>query len=106
MVGRFFLITFALSWSCFFAALRLAGWLQSGMLFVGTIAPALVALALMAWADGRVGLNRFFSGRFVWASSARWYLFAIGYFAVIKATAAIAYRLLAGAWPRFGSEAW
>jgi len=34
--------------------------------------------------------------------AARWYLFAIGYFAAIKLTVAVVHRLATGAWPRFG----
>ncbi len=103
---HFFVLTFALSWSSFLVALRLEGMLQSSVLFIGVIAPAIVALALIAREEGRAGLYAFFNRRFTWASSAKWYLFAIAFFAVVKLTAALLHRLIAGAWPGFGTEAW
>jgi membrane protease YdiL (CAAX protease family) len=42
----------------------------------------------------------------VWRAdvAARWYLFAAGYFAVIKLLAALIHRIGTGAWPAFGKE--
>jgi membrane protease YdiL (CAAX protease family) len=44
-------------------------------------------------------------GRVVqWDVAAKWYVFAVGYMAAIKLTAALVHRVVAGAWPRFGAE--
>jgi membrane protease YdiL (CAAX protease family) len=103
---RFFGLTFAASWGCFVWATRLTGIPQSILLLIGTITPSLVGLFLMRVEEGSSGVTRFFAERFTWAPSARWFAFAIGYFAVIKLTAAVLYRLIAGEWPRFGDEPW
>jgi len=39
-------------------------------------------------------------------STIRWYLFAVGYLATIKLAVVVIHRLLAGTWPRFGTEPW
>ena len=103
---RFFVLTFGVSWPLFVWATRLSGVPQSVVLLVATITPSLVGLALMRWEDGHSGVVRFFSERFTWATSARWFAFAIGYFAAIKLAAAVLHRVIAGAWPRLGDEPW
>jgi len=42
----------------------------------------------------------------IWRVDARWYLFAIIYMVAIKLTVALAHRAITGSWPRFGNEAW
>jgi CAAX protease family protein len=101
----FFLLTFVLSWSCFFGAMRLDGAGQSALLLIGTFAPAIVGLGLLVRAQGAGGLAAM-RRRFTWPASGRWYVFAITYFGSVKLAAAVAHRLIAGAWPRFGAEAW
>lgn len=110
---KFFLITFAITWPCFSAvaafsagaAPNLAG-LRGPILFLGIFAPAIVALSLTAWGEGREGvvglLRRLVQGNV----GARWYLFAIGYMAAVKLAVALLHRLFLGAWPRFGDEPW
>lgn len=43
---------------------------------------------------------------FAWRVDGRWYLFAVAYLPTIKLSAAVIHRLVTGAWPRFGDEAW
>jgi uncharacterized protein len=113
---KFFFITFAATWPCFsaFAVLSagapaaapaLAG-LRMPLLFLGIFAPSIVALSLTARAAGSVGVVQLLRRLVQWRVGARWYLFAIGYMAAVKLVVALLLRLFAGAWPRFGNEAW
>ena len=97
---KFFAFTYAISWTCFFAATSpsLVG-LRPIFLAIGVAAPAIVALSL----------SRSFSllRRVIqWRVGVRWYLFAVGYMAAIKLTAALLHRVAVGAWPQFGSDPW
>jgi uncharacterized protein len=76
------------------------------LLYLGTFAPSLVALGITAWDEGTPGVHALFGRLFQWQAAVRWYLFAIGYMAGIKLTAALVYRLIIGSGPRFGGEAW
>jgi uncharacterized protein len=108
----FFGLTFAATWTLWIAVAMSAGGTLSpagglpivwNMLFlVGVVAPALVALALSAWENGRVGVRALVGGIARGPSSARWYVFAIGYFAAMRLTAAGLHRIIAGVWPPFG----
>jgi membrane protease YdiL (CAAX protease family) len=110
---KFFFITFAITWPCFSAVAAISAgaaanfaFLRGPILFLGIFAPAIVALSLTARAEGREGvlalLRRLVQGNV----GARWYVFAIGYFAAVKLAVALLHRLLLGAWPRFGDEPW
>jgi membrane protease YdiL (CAAX protease family) len=110
---KFFFITFAITWPCFSAvaafsagaAPNLAG-LRGPILFLGIFAPSIVALSLTARAAGTLGVFALLR-RLVQADvGARWYLFAVGYMAIVKLTVALLHRVFLGAWPRFGDEAW
>jgi membrane protease YdiL (CAAX protease family) len=103
---RFFLLTFALSWTCFAAAPALPGVMATPILYVGVFAPAIVGLGLMRWEGGMSGLEDFFARRFQWASSWRWFLFAVGYYLAIKLVVVLMHRGISGAWPRFGTDPW
>ena len=97
---KFFALTYAISWTCFFAATSpsLVA-LRPLFLAIGVAAPAIVALSL----------SRSFSllRRVIqWRVGARWYLFAVGFMAAIKIAAALLHRVAVGAWPRFGSDPW
>lgn len=76
------------------------------LLLLGALAPSLVALWLTARAGGNSGVTALLGRMFEWRVGARWYVFAVGYMAVIKLTVALVYRVATGAWPRFGHEAW
>ncbi|MDO8680810.1 MAG: CPBP family intramembrane metalloprotease [Acidobacteriota bacterium] len=113
---QFFLLTYATTWTCFFAAAALSRGsdsfvpallnLRTPLLFVGTFAPSLVAVGLLAREGGlgdvRVVLRRLLDGQV----QARWYVFAVGYMAMLKLTAAVAHRVISGAWPPFGTTPW
>lgn len=113
---KFFSLTFAVTWICFIAAAMTTGGVASSspkhagpaglLLFLGSYTPALVALWLAAGAEGRAGVQTMFRRMLQWRAGAQWYLFALGYMAASKLTAALVHRMAVGAWPRFGQEAW
>lgn len=109
----YFLLTFAVTWTAWFAAAALAApgnarfFGARGPLFLlGVFAPGLVALALPARAAARAGVSEMLAGIFRWRVGARWYLFAVGYFAAIKLGAALTHRIVTDAWRRFGDVTW
>lgn len=105
---RFFLITYAVSWSFFIPVAATVGSsitpFHYGLIFLGTIAPSFVALGLTARAEGDRGVRALVDRAFRWRVPARWYVFAIGYTASIKLAAAIVHRLLIGSWPHPGPD--
>jgi membrane protease YdiL (CAAX protease family) len=113
-LGRFFVLTYAVTWTCFIAAGTLvrangpsgAGPLAAPLFLLGTIAPSLVALALTARAEGETGVLALLRRVVQWRVGLRWYVFAAGYMAAIKLTLALLHRALAGEWPAFGAVAW
>jgi uncharacterized protein len=62
-----------------------------------------VALALTAYAEGRVGVARLLARIGRWRVSAHLYAFAIGYMAATKLLAALIHRVVSGDWPAFGN---
>ena len=108
---RFFLLTFGVTWTLFFAAGAVPGGASASqlvreLLFLpGTVAPALVALWLTWRGDGRPGLQALVDRLFQSRVRARWYVFAITYMAAIKLGVALVHRVATGAWPRFGEDA-
>jgi membrane protease YdiL (CAAX protease family) len=104
-VLKFFALTFALSWGCFFAARALlptAAGAVPLLVFAGTMAPAIAALILAAL-DGGISLAKLpLKGLLRWRTDIRWYVFAMMYMAAIKFLAAIAYRGMEGRWPPVG----
>lgn len=108
----YFLLTFAFTWTAW-AASALAGpgnarfFALGGPVFLlGVFAPALVALALTAYGEGRGGVVRLLARIGRWQVGARWYLFALGYMAVTKLLAAVIHRVATDAWPTFGNTPW
>jgi membrane protease YdiL (CAAX protease family) len=105
----FFLLTFAFTWIAWLAS---AVWATPGsaglfgiggpVFLLGVFGPALVALALTAYGEGRAGVVRLLARIGKWQVGGRWYLFAIGYMAATKLLAALIYRIAKGAWPAFG----
>jgi CAAX protease family protein len=108
MLLAFFVLAFAWAWVFWFAAgavSRNAGpALGTPLFLIGTFAPSLVALALTARAEGRSGVAALIGRMAPKSVGARWVVFAVGYMATIKLTAALVHRLATGAWPRFGTE--
>ena len=106
----FFLAAYALMWACFFTvvAAKIPAQTPLGalLLYLGTFAPSLSALWLTAQFEGRAGVLALLGRIGRWDVGWQYYLFAISYIAVIKLTAALIHRVAAGAWPRFGTEAW
>ena len=105
----YFLLTFAIAWAAWFAGAALAGPGNTGffgargpLFLFGVFAPALVALGLTRRHEGRNGVARLLARIGRWQVDARWYVFAVMYFAVLKLAAAMIHRLVTGAWPRFG----
>jgi membrane protease YdiL (CAAX protease family) len=111
----FFSLTYALTWTCWYAVQALSGGghpdplraaIRAPLLYLGIFAPSLVAMALTARTEGRAGLRALLVRLVQWQVGARWYVFAACYMAAIKLAAALVHRLAAGAWPRFGNDAW
>src|SRR5688500_12634082 len=105
----YFLLTFTFTWTVWFAAAALAAPGNTGffgirgpVFLLGVFAPALVALALTARADGRARVARLLAPIGHWQVAARWYVLAIVYFAAVRLTAALMHRVTVGAWPHFG----
>ena len=115
-LAKYFLLTFVLSWTCFISVAVLShgtqattsGFieLQQVLLFLGTITPSLVALWLTSQ-NGIPGQTQKLLGKMgKWNLHIKWYLFAAGFMIVIKLFAALLHRIITGAWPQFGQEAW
>ena len=102
---KFFAITFAMTWTLWLAA-ALIWRIAPGRAFLflpGTIAPAVVALFLTVNSEGQLRARALLGRAIAWRVPLRWYVFAIGYIAVIKIAAAAIQRAHTGAWPAFGS---
>jgi hypothetical protein len=112
----FVVLAYAASWLLWIAAAATMGWdfsLQSGaaaiggpLYLLGVWAPAFVALALTAYADGRAGVSALLGRMLMGSVQARWYLFAVGYFTAIKLGVALMQRVVVGEWPAFNPEPW
>ncbi len=98
----FFLITYAVSWSLWYAAARVSGGLSTVFVYVGTFAPALVAIAMTLHAAGSRSVQSLIANLFRWRVGVRWYVFAIGFMAAVKLTTAVVHRAAFGEWPPFG----
>ncbi len=104
---KFFVLTYIVSWTSFIAAAAISGWTASPpselaaisglIVFLGVVAPSLVALALTAQADGRAGTVALLRRIVRAPTTARWYMFAVGYFAAIKLAVALLHRIATGA---------
>jgi uncharacterized protein len=112
----FFALTFAATWICWVAAAALSAAgaagapvpaaLGGGVFLLGVFAPGLVAVALTERGEGRAATRTLLGRVFQWRVRARWYVFAIAYIPAIELSAALAHRLAAGTWPRFGQTPW
>jgi uncharacterized protein len=103
----FFLVTFALTWTAWLAPAAPgegAFFGVGGPVFLfGVWAPAVLALALTAYEEGRAGVVRLLARIGQWQVGVRFYLFAIGYMAATKLLAALIHRIALGEWPTFGN---
>ena len=111
----YFLFTFAVTWTSWFAAAALGGGTLAALsprpgvrilVYLGVFAPALVAVSFTALRDGRAGVRALLGRLLLWRVGLRWYLFALLYMAGIKLTVALLYRVATGAWPHFGQVPW
>jgi membrane protease YdiL (CAAX protease family) len=76
------------------------------LVFVGTMAPGSVAIAITARTGGTPRITALLDRLFLWRVGARWYLFAIGYMASIKLATALAHRMMTSLWPRLDYQSW
>jgi membrane protease YdiL (CAAX protease family) len=103
----FFVVSYMVTWSLFFAAAGTPAAGPRGLLFLlGTFTPGFVALWLTGRVTGRSGVTALLRRLIDWQVPARWYVFAISYIAAIKLTAALVHRIATGGWPRFGEVPW
>ena len=100
----FFILTFALSWSLWFAGGVTSASFNSVLYIIGVFAPAIVAVGLTALSGGSVAVIALLKRLVDWEVPGRWYVFAAGYRLAIKLTAALVHRFIWGAWPMFGQE--
>jgi uncharacterized protein len=110
---RFFLLTFAITWTFFGGGAAVASIQGTGLtavpvflITIGVFGPAMAALWLTGRDEGRAGVDSLFGRIFDWKVGARWYVFAIAFMAAIKLSAALVYRVATGAWPEFGGAPW
>ena len=115
-ITKYFLLTFLVSWTFFITVVILSNnnpetssglnILQQVLIFIGVIAPSLVALWL-ASRSGIPGQIQNLLGRITrWKVHLKWYLFAIGFLVVIKILVACLYKIITDSWPPFGQTAW
>lgn len=107
-VGKFFLLTFLLTWACWIPVVispRLASApARNALWLLGVFAPSLVATGLTAWKEGVPGVKALLGRIFDWRVGTRWYLFAVSFMAAIKLAVALIYRASTASWPPFGHE--
>ncbi len=109
-------LTFAMSWLLWVAAAAILNWdlsstsgwvVFSGALYLlGVFAPAIVGLTLTAQSGGTPAVMSLVRRILQFSVDGRWYLLAVGYFAVVKAGVAIVYRIIIGQWPVFSQTPW
>jgi membrane protease YdiL (CAAX protease family) len=107
----YFPVTFVMSWAAWIGAGVIApdasgphGIIRTVLIYVGTFAPALVALTMTAIETGRAGVGTLIRRLFQADMAPRWYAFAIGYMFSVKLTMAAVHRLVWGNWPPFSHE--
>src|SRR5687768_6923152 len=101
----FVVLTFALSWSLWFASGATSPTGPNTPVFLlGVFAPGIVALGLTALTGGRAAVVALLRRLIDWDVPVRWYVFAATFMLAIKLTAALVHRVAFGAWPAFGQE--
>lgn len=94
----FFAITFAVTWTSWYATGGVDSARDLVLVYLGIFAPGIVALLMTPAADRKRLLGRLFAWRADW----RLYAFAIGFMIAIKLAVAVIHRIAFDAWPRFG----
>src|SRR6185436_3012269 len=115
-VALFFALTYLLSWTFFEAGAAISARAGAGsfalaglagvVLLMGVFMPAAVAAGLTFLREGPDGVRALLRQVMEPPVRARWYAFAILFFAAVKLTVALLSRAIAGTWPTFGSEPW
>jgi uncharacterized protein len=103
----FFVLTFTVTWVLFItvaAAIPANTAPGYALVLLGVYAPGLVALALTARHSGLEGVRALLARILIANVAAKWYVFAVSYVVVVKLSAALLHRLIAGAWPAFGTD--
>jgi membrane protease YdiL (CAAX protease family) len=104
----FFLLTYAMMWTCFlsvaFSGISAQTPLGGGLLLLGTFAPSIMALALTAYTEGKGAALQLLNRVMNPPAAMRWYVFAVTFIPIVKLVAAIVHRGVLGVWPRFGTE--
>ena len=103
----FFVLTFAVTWILFItvaAAIPASTAAGYALVLLGAYAPGIVALALTARQSGRDGVRALLARILIVNVAAKWYVFAVSYIALVKLSAAVLHRFIAGAWPSFGTD--
>jgi membrane protease YdiL (CAAX protease family) len=99
----FVILTFAISWSLWFAAgVTSTGGPNTPLFLLGVFSPGIVALGLTAFSGGRAAVVALLRRLIDWDVPVRWYVFAVSFMLAIKLTAALVHRVAFGAWPAFG----
>jgi membrane protease YdiL (CAAX protease family) len=102
LLTAFFALTYAVSWTLWVAAAGAGASFRELLFLPGTIAPAVVALALTRLVDGRAGVRTLLRSIVRLPIGLGWYVFAVGYMATVKGVVAVLHRVATGAWPMFG----
>jgi membrane protease YdiL (CAAX protease family) len=113
---KYFLLTYAMSWTCFIGvavlshepastSLTLVA-IQQVLVLLGAITPSLVALWLTANAGPPGQTQKLISGIGKWKVGVQWYVFAAGFIIGTKLLVALLYKFITGSWPAFGQQAW
>lgn len=102
----FFLLTFLVTWASWILAWPPAGGLRQVIFYVGVFAPGIVAVGLTLWRDRTPGLSALLRRLVRWDVGIGYYVLALTLTAAIKLSVTLIHRVITGAWPHFGSEAW
>jgi membrane protease YdiL (CAAX protease family) len=104
----FFALTYVLGWACFFGSglhVPPDSPLRTPLLMLGTFAPGIAGILLVAVREGRAGLSDL-GARLVRTDVGwRWYVFALSWLMAIKLAAAILHRVILGEWPEVADGA-
>ena len=100
----FFLIAFAVTWTCWIAVIKipLEGILRTVVFITGVFAPAFAAIIVTRANEGAASTRALLARMLQWRVDPRLYLFAVSYMAAVKLLTAVIYRIIEGAWPAFG----
>ena len=107
MLATFFVLTYALTWTLFIlvaVAVPARTGLGGALVLLGAYAPSIVAVSLTWRAGGGRAVRDLLGGVLIADVPVRLYVLALSYMGVIKLSAAVLHRAIAGTWPAFGTE--